>query len=56
MERRVETSLSSPVDIIDGLGLGGGGISRNDQNQKKEVKQIQYTHAIDFKGSSDYNS
>ena len=36
--------------------MGWGGISRKDQNQKKEVKQIQYTHAIDFKGGSDYDS
>ena len=52
VERRVETSLPSPADIIDELG----GISRKDQKQEKELEQIQNTHAIDFKGGPDYDS
>jgi len=52
VERRVETSLPSPADIIDGLGW----ISRKDEKQERELKQIQDTHAIDFKGGSDYDS
>jgi len=46
LERRVETLLPSPADIIDGLGL----ISRNDQNKERELEQIQDTHTTDFKG------